>query len=65
VEVVALDRAREALALRDAGDLDLLTGLEGLDRHRLADHERRLAAELDEMAMRLDLPAGVDIEIKL
>src|SRR5262245_39535831 len=35
-EVVALDRALEALALRSAGDLDLLADLEGLDRHRLA-----------------------------
>src|SRR3954462_8936108 len=31
-EVVALDGALEALALRDARDLDLLAGLEGLDR---------------------------------
>src|SRR5919205_2104647 len=36
-EVVALDRALEDLALRDARDLDLLAGLERLDRHGLAD----------------------------
>jgi hypothetical protein len=33
VEVVALDRALEALALGRAGDLDHLADLEGLDGH--------------------------------
>src|SRR3954454_11859903 len=48
-EVVTLDRALEALALADAGDLDGLTDLEGLDRHGVADHElARLVAELHE-----------------
>ena len=35
-EVVALDRALEALADPDPGDLDLVAGLEHLDRDRLA-----------------------------
>src|SRR3954464_12343063 len=38
-EVVALDRAREALALGLAGDLDRLADLERLDGHRLAHGE--------------------------
>src|SRR5688500_2429466 len=47
VEVVALDRALEALALRDAGDLDLLADLEGLDGHGVAHRELAgLVAEL-------------------
>src|SRR3954451_4230641 len=37
--VVALDRALEALALTDPGDLDRVTDLEGLDRDGVADHE--------------------------
>src|SRR6266516_6340953 len=50
-EVVPLDRAREALADRDRRDLDLVAGLERLDRHRFA--ERRVArpAELDQVAV--------------
>src|ERR687885_1932376 len=52
-EVVALDRALEALALRRPGDLDLLAGLEGLDRDRLADGELAgLVAELDDVLHR-------------
>ena len=41
VEVVPLDRPGEALADRDPRDLDLLAGLEGLDRDRLADRGAR------------------------
>src|SRR4051812_13906868 len=52
-EVVALDRALEALALRDPGDLDLLARLEGLDRDGLADGQLAgLVAELDDMLHR-------------
>src|SRR3954469_20690967 len=52
-EVVALDSALEALALRDARDLDLLAGLEGLDRDGLADGQLAgLVAELDEVLHR-------------
>src|SRR4051794_26196303 len=52
-EVVALDRAREALALRGAGDLDLLADLEHLDRDRVADEQlARVVAELDEVLHR-------------
>ena len=40
-EVVALDRALEALALGDAGDLDLVAGLERLDGDGLADRAAR------------------------
>src|SRR4051794_22932957 len=52
-EVVALDRALEALALRGAGDLDRLADLEGLDRDGVA-HEplARVVAELDEVLHR-------------
>src|SRR5262249_12896909 len=47
LEVVALDRALEALALRGPRDLDRLTDLERLDRHRLADLQLAgLVAEL-------------------
>src|SRR3954451_12249674 len=50
LEPVALDRALEALALRGPGDLDLLAGLEGLDRDGLADQElARLVAELHDV----------------
>src|SRR3954447_168268 len=52
-EVVALDRALEALALRDAGDLDPLARLEGLDGHGLADLQLAgLVAELDDVLHR-------------
>src|SRR4051794_39707022 len=52
-EVVALDRALEALALRDAGDLDLLAGLERLDRDGLPDGQLAgLVAELDHVLHR-------------
>src|SRR6185437_12017473 len=55
-EVVALDRALEALADPDAGDLDLVTRLEGLDGDRLAfDGAVDPAAELDELAVRADV----------
>src|SRR4051794_36674412 len=50
-EVVALDRALEALALAGAGDLDGLPDLEGLDGHGVADLQlARLVAELRERA---------------
>src|SRR3954468_1809102 len=53
VEVVALDRALEALALRDARDLDDLADLEVLDGHLVADGELAgLVAELDDVAQR-------------
>ena len=49
VEVVALDRALEALADRGRGDLHLLAGLELLDRELLADLRLGgLVAELDQ-----------------
>ena len=49
-EVVALDRALEALALGGAGDLDLLADLEGLDGDGVADLQLAgLVAELDEV----------------
>src|SRR3954469_8497220 len=52
-EVVALDRALEALALRGAGDLDLLTDLERLDGDRLADGQLAgVVAELLDLAVR-------------
>src|SRR5205814_5684524 len=52
-ELVALDRALEALALADAGDLDLLAGLERRGGHRLADGQlARLVAELGEVLHR-------------
>src|SRR3954469_2805505 len=52
-EVVALDRALEALALGDARDLDLLAGLEGGGGHGVADGQLAgLVAELDEMLHR-------------
>src|SRR5439155_17842678 len=52
VKTVSLDRAGKALAVGDAADLDLLAGLEHLDRHVLADDELALAAKLDEAAVR-------------
>ena len=52
---MALDRALEALADPDAGDLDLVARLEDLDRDRLAlDRAVDAAAELDELAVRAD-----------
>src|SRR3954470_17889596 len=52
-EVVALDGALEALALRDAGDLHLLAGFERLDRDGLAHGQLAgLVAELDEVLHR-------------
>src|SRR5215208_7612920 len=52
-EVVALDRALEALALRDAGHLDGLPDLERPDGDGLADRELAgLGAELHERAHR-------------
>ena len=51
-EVVALDGAREALALRRAGDLDVVAGAERLDRDGVADDELGRAAELFEMPVR-------------
>src|SRR5690349_16646129 len=53
VEVVALDRAGEALALRLAGDLHGLADLEALDGHRVAHGElARVVAELLDRAQR-------------
>src|SRR5207248_2520674 len=52
VEVVALDRPREALADRDPGDLHLVARLERLDGHRLAGHRIARAAQLDQMSKR-------------
>src|SRR6476620_10523728 len=55
-EVVALDRALEALADTDARDLDLVAGLEDLHGDRLAFAGAVDAtAELDELAVRADL----------
>src|SRR5262249_22727095 len=52
-EVVALDRALEALALGDARDLDAGAGLERVDGCVLAERQLAdLAAELDERAHR-------------
>src|SRR4051794_38886754 len=52
-EVVALDGALEALALRDAGDLHGLALLEDVDLHGLADLQLAgLVAELHEVAQR-------------
>src|SRR5262249_4549336 len=51
-EVVPLDRACEALADADAGDFDLVAGLERLDGHGLADGQLRGTAELDHVAVR-------------
>src|SRR2546430_17166288 len=51
-EVVALDRAREALADSNPGDLDALAGLESLDGHRLTGRQLARAAELDQLPVR-------------
>src|SRR4051794_5955899 len=52
-EVVALDGALEALALRGPGDLHLVAGLERLDRHGVADGQLAgLVAELDDVLHR-------------
>ena len=48
-EVVALDRALEALADADPCDLDLVAGLEDLDRDGVAGGELAGAAELDQV----------------
>jgi hypothetical protein len=57
-EVVALDRALEALADPDAGDFDPIARLEGLDGDGLAfDGAVDRAAELDELAV------GADVEL--
>src|SRR5580765_8193988 len=53
-EVVALDRALEALADADAGDLHRVARLEHLDRHGFTDDGLRRPTELDEVPMRLD-----------
>src|SRR5262249_44245511 len=53
LEVVALDRALEALALRSSGHLDPIAGRERLDGNRLADQELTdLVAKLREVSMR-------------
>jgi len=50
-EVVAFDRALEALALGHACDLHTRPDFEGVDRHRLSQLQlSSLAAELDQMA---------------
>src|SRR5262245_41688695 len=51
-EVVPLDRAREPLADRDAGDLHVVAGLEGFHGHRLTGSQLGLAAKLDEVPVR-------------
>src|SRR6266508_1722802 len=53
-EVVALDRALEALADADPAHLHLVARLERLDGDGLADYSLRGPAELDEVAVRLD-----------
>ena len=53
-EVVALHGARETLALRRAGDLDVIARAERLDGDGIADREVRLAPELFEMAVETD-----------
>ena len=50
-EPVPLDDALEALALADAGHLDLVAGGEDLDGDGLADGQLVLAADLDEVAL--------------
>src|SRR3954468_9398655 len=58
LEAVALDRALEALALGGAGDLDLVAGVERLDRDGLPHRELAgLVAELLDVAVR----AGVGL----
>src|SRR5260221_12242908 len=54
MEAVPLDRAGEALADADPGDLDRVARLEGLDRDRLAEDELGAAAELDQVPVGLD-----------
>ena len=49
-----VDRAGEALADPDPGDLDRVAGLEGLDRDRLAEDELGSATELDQVPVGLD-----------
>ena len=51
---MALDGAGEALALRAPADLDRVAGLEALDGHDLAGRELERAAELVQVAVRLD-----------
>src|SRR4051794_9086447 len=78
VELVPLDRAGEALADPDAGDLDRVAGLEDLDGDRLALDRVHESAELDEVPVRLgaallqvpelglrDLPVGDRLEGEL
>src|SRR5438552_4561441 len=55
LEVVALDRAGEALADPDPGDLDPLAGLERLDGDGLALGQLARPAELDDLAVRAGL----------
>jgi hypothetical protein len=62
---VALDRALEALALRGAGDLDLLAGLEGGDRDGVAHAHARLVAELHEVAVRAGVGLAQVPELRL
>ena len=64
-EVVPLDRPLEALADGDAGDLDLLAGLEGLDGDGLARGELARPADLDEPPVRADLGLGEMPELGL
>src|SRR5215217_2857129 len=67
VEVVALDRALEALALGHARDLDGLADLECLDGHGVADRElARLVAELDERphGRRVDFPEVAELRLR-
>ena len=58
-EVVALDRALEALALRGAGDLDALALLEDVDRQLLADLELLAASSRNSRRWRSGGCAGL------
>src|SRR3954451_6592669 len=65
-EVVALDRALEALALADAGDLDLGAGLEGRGGHGVTDLQLAgLVAELDEVLHRRGVGLAQVAELSL
>src|SRR3954452_11044844 len=66
-EVVALDRALEALALRDPGDLDRLAGLEHRVDLHLGSHLQlaRLAAELAQVAQVADAGLLEQAELRL
>jgi hypothetical protein len=62
---VPLDRAGEALADRDARDLDLVAGLEALDGDGLALRRARQAAQLKEVPVRGDVVLLQVAELRL